>query len=133
MDGWVGLLAAEYETRHLGRPPDPLSQYADSLPDEVDFTQTILQDLIVIAFGPETRTNPGALEGEELTGEEVVVLEVTPTEAEMIEFARQRASLSLSLLPSEGEYSEFEAPGVTVDDIFTFVSRIREQLESLDG
>ncbi len=115
-------------------PPDPLSQYANSLPDSVDFTQTILQDLVVIAYGPETRDNPGALDdADELTGEEDVVLEVTPTEAEIIEFVRQRATLSLSLLPSEGEYSEFAASGVTVDDIFGFVDRIREQLEALGG
>ena len=61
------------------------------------------------------------------------MLEVTPTEAEIIEFARQRAVLSLSLLPAEGEYSEFDAPGATVEDVFRFVERVREQLGALGG
>ncbi len=114
-------------------PADPLSQYANSLPDSVRFTQTILQDVVVIAFGTTTRTAPGSLETGPLEGEPAVVLEVTPSQAEVIEFARQNATLALSLLPAGAPYSEFTSRGTTVDDVFSFVDRLREQLETLGG
>lgn len=114
-------------------PTDPLGQYAATLPDSVEFTQTILQDIHVLGYGPATLANPSALDGEEITGEEAVVLEVTPTEAEQIEFARQRATLSLSLLPADEDYTEFETRGVTGDDIFDFLDLLREQLEAIGG
>jgi hypothetical protein len=114
-------------------PEDPLSRYARSLPDTVRFTQTVLQDIDVIAFDTSTRTSPAPLGTEPTEGESIVVLEVTPAQAETIEFLRQNAQLSLSLLPSEAPYSEFATRGVTVDDIFGFVDRLRDELEALGG
>ncbi len=87
----------------------------------------------MIAFGTATRAAPGSLETGPFEGEPAVVLEVTPSQAEVIEFARQNASLALSLLPAETPYSEFTSRGTTVDDVFTFVDRLREQLETLGG
>ncbi len=117
--------------------PDPLGEYANALPDRIEFTQTILQDVNVIAFGKETAATPAAPveEAEDPGADEeiVVVLEVTPEDAEKIEFARQRATLGLALLPAEGPYAEIEARGATVDDVFDLIDRIREQLEALNG
>ena len=121
-------------TEVIEPPADPLSQYAAALPDTVDFTQTILQELEVIGVGKDTVESPSITADEESPLEEVViVLEVTPEEAEQIEFARQRAQLALTLLPAEGVYTEFAPRGATVDDIFDFIDRIREQLGALSG
>jgi Flp pilus assembly protein CpaB len=114
-------------------PEDPLSRYANALPDAVDFTQTILQNLRVLAVGTQTLADPVALDGERPEGEAVIILEVTPEEAELIEFARQRTQLAVSLLPSDVEYTEVQARGATVDDIFEFLERIREDLEEISG
>ncbi len=114
-------------------PEDPLSRYADSLPDTVRFTQTVLQDIEVIAFDDATRTSAAGVDTAPAVGEAIVVLEVTPAQAETLEFLRQNAQLSLSLLPADTPYSEFATRGVTVDDIFGFVDRLREELEALGG
>lgn len=121
------------ETTVIQPPEDPLSQYASALPDTVRFTQTVLQDIDVIAFDTSTRTAPLGIETGAIEGDAVVVLEVTPAEAEVIEFVRQNAPLSLSLLPANAPYSEYATRGVTVDDIFGFVDRLREELEALGG
>jgi Flp pilus assembly protein CpaB len=63
----------------------------------------------------------------------VVVLEVTPEQAELVEFARQRTQVSLSLLPADGTYTEVQAPGATVDNIFRFLERLRDDLEELSA
>lgn len=114
-------------------PDDPLSRYANALPDAVDFTQTVLQNLRVLAVGTQTIVDATTVEGEGEDGETVIVLEVTPEEAELIEFARQRTQLAVSLLPSDFEYADVQARGATVDDIFNFIDRIRDNLEELSG
>ncbi len=139
LSGLVGssepvVVQAEDGTTQVIEPPeDPLSRYANALPDAVDFTQTILQNLRVLAVGDQTIATTGNVEGDEQQGETVIVLEVTPEEAELIEFARQRTQLAVSLLPSNFEYAEVQARGATVDDIFNFVDRIRDDLEELSG
>jgi Flp pilus assembly protein CpaB len=138
LSGLVGtnepvVVQTEDGTEVIEPPADPLSRYANSLPDAVDFTQTILQNLRVLAVGEQTTVDPANVEGEQQDGERVIVLEVTPEEAELIEFARQRTQLAVSLLPSDFEYAEVQARGATVDDIFNFIDRIRDDLEELSG
>ncbi len=114
---------------------DAVARLAQSLPGSIDFTQTVLQDVEVLAVGPDTRPSPlgtGLLPA----GGQIVVLEVTPEQAEEIEFARQYTSVSLSLIPS-GEnangqdkvYNPITSEGVIIDDLFTLIDRIREQFE----
>lgn len=107
---------------------DPLADYAAAFPAELDFTQTILQNLEVLAVGEDTRPSPL---GTGLTpqGTQIVVLEVTPEEAEQIEYARQYTTVSLMLLPKGVPYTPFESRGVLVDDIFNLVDRIQEEVE----
>jgi len=116
--------AAEEEEQGL----DPLGRMANGLPASIQFTQTVLQDLEVLAVGPDTRPSPLGM-GLEPQGSQVIVLEVTPEQAEKIEFARQYTTVALSLLPADVPYEEFEARGVIVEDIFTLIERIKEQFE----
>jgi Flp pilus assembly protein CpaB len=109
---------------------DAVTRLAQALPGTIDFTQTVLQDVEVLAVGPDTRPSPLG-SGLEPVGSQIVVLEVTPEQAEKIEFASQYTSVSLSLIPSgeDTTYSPFETDGVIVDDLFTLIDRIREQFE----
>lgn len=101
------------------------------VPTSIDFTQTILQDLEVLAVGPDTRPSrvPTGLTP---VGTQIIVLEVTPAQAEQIEFAQQYTSIALTLLP-QGPYTPFESSGVVVDDIFTLIDRIQAELEAALG
>ncbi|MCP4304653.1 MAG: Flp pilus assembly protein CpaB [bacterium] len=119
-----------------GEPEDDaVARLAQSLPGAIDFTQTVLQDVEVLAVGPDTRPSPIGT-GLEPAGAQIVVLEVTPEQAEKIEFAQQYTSVSLALIPS-GEnasgqdkvYNPITSEGVIVDDLFTLIDRIREQFE----
>lgn len=121
--------APDDETTQEGEEAsDPLADYAAAFPAELDFTQTILQNLEVLAVGEDTRPSPL---GTGLTpqGTQIVVLEVTPEEAEQIEYARQYTTVSLMLLPKGVPYTPFESRGVLVDDIFNLVDRIQEEVE----
>ncbi|HEX9854822.1 MAG TPA: Flp pilus assembly protein CpaB [Acidimicrobiia bacterium] len=120
----------EGEVDETGQPVDPLAAFADTIPNSLQFTQTVLQDLEVLAVGPDTRDAPLGV-GLEPQGAQVVVLEVTPEQAEKIEFARQYTSVAFSLLPKDEPYTEFEAQGVLVDDLFALLDRIEEQLRLL--
>ncbi len=111
-------------------PTDPLTAFAESLPASIDFTQTVLQDIEVIAMGPDTRLAPLGT-GLEPQGTQIIVLEVTPEQAEQIEFARQYTTVALTLLPKDVPYNEFEARGVLVDDLFDLLDRIQEQLQQV--
>lgn len=99
----------------------------------VQFTQTVLQNLEVLAVGPDTRDAPLGT-GLEPQGTQIVVVEVTPQQAELIEYAKQFTTVSLSLLPDPEQfpYTEFEARGVFVDDLFDLVPRIQELLEPVE-
>ena len=119
-----------------GEPADDaVARLAQALPGSIDFTQTVLQDVEVLAVGPDTRPSPIGT-GLEPAGAQIVVLEVTPEQAEKIEFAQQYTSVSLALIPS-GEnasgqdkvYNPITSEGVIVDDLFTLIDRIREQFE----
>ena len=134
-------VVAEEDTGSLTDPvtgepeDDAVARLAQSLPGSIDFTQTVLQDVEVLAVGPDTRPSPIGT-GLEPAGAQIVVLEVTPEQAEKIEFAQQYTSVSLALIPS-GEnasgqdkvYNPITSEGVIVDDLFTLIDRIREQFE----
>jgi len=114
---------------------DAISRLAQALPGSIDFTQTVLQDIEVLAVGPDTRPSPLGT-GLEPAGAQIVVLEVTPEQAEEIEFAAQYTSVSLSLIPSgENEsgqnkvYDPISSDGVVVEDLFSLIDRIRLQFE----
>ncbi len=115
-----------------GTEPDIVGQVAETLPAQLDFTQTILQNLEVLAVGPDTRPSPLGT-GLEPQGSQVIVLEVTPEQAEQIEFARQYTSIALSLLPADVPYTPFDSTGVVVDDLFTLIDRIAENVEATVG
>ena len=114
---------------------DAIARLAQSLPGSIDFTQTVLQDIEVLAVGPDTRPSPLGT-GLEPAGAQIIILEVTPEQAEEIEFAAQYTSVSLSLIPS-GEndngqnkvYDPITSDGVIVDDLFTLIDRIRLKFE----
>jgi len=101
------------------------------IPSSIDFTQTVLQDLEVLAVGVDTRPSrvPSGLTP---VGTQIIVLEVTPAQAEQIEFAQQYTSIALTLLP-QGPYTPFESSGVIVDDIFTLIDRIQAEVEAAVG
>ena len=111
---------------------DPIANLAKTFPTQLDFTQTILQDIEVIAVGDDTLPNRTGT-GLTPVGTQVVVLEVTPEQAEMIEYARQYTSVAMALLPSDVPYTPFESTGVTVDDLFTLIDRIEAQVEAALG
>lgn len=106
---------------------DPITDFVRTLPPQLNFTQTVLQDIEVLAVGPDTRLAPLGT-GLEPQGTQIIVLEVTPEQAEQIEFADQYTNIGLTLLPRDLPYTEFEARGVLVDDLFTLLDRIQEQL-----
>ena len=111
-------------------PFDPVAALAETLPGSIDFTQTVLQDVEVLAVGADTRPSPLGT-GLTPVGPQIVVLEVTPEQAEKIEFARQYTNVALSLIPSGDDtvYSQFDSRGIIVDDLFSLIDRIREQFE----
>ena len=109
---------------------DAVTRLAQALPGTIDFTQTVLQDIEVLAVGPDTRPSPLGT-GLEPAGPQIIVVEVTPEQAEKIEFANQYTSVSLSLIPSGEDtvYTPFDSRGIIVDDLFSLIDRIREQFE----
>ena len=107
---------------------------ASAIPSSFDVTQTILQNVQVLAVGDDTRPAPLETGLTPLAG--VVTFEVTPQEAEQIEWARQYSSLALSLLPKNGDYVPYDAQPVVVDDIYGLLDRIQVELglvSSVDG
>ena len=111
---------------------DPVAGLAATFPTELDFTQTILQDVEVLAVGADTPPNRI---GSGLTpvGTQIILLEVTPQQAEQIEFARQYTTVAMALLPSDVPYTPFDSAGVIVDDLFTLIDRIQAQVEAALG
>ena len=61
------------------------------------------------------------------------MFEVTPQQAEIIEYARQYTTVALSLLPSDGTYVPYDAQPVVVDDVFGLLDRISAELGQVSG
>jgi len=104
---------------------------AGAIPSSFDVTQTILQNVQVLAVGDDTRPAPLETGLTPLAG--IVTFEVTPQEAEGIEYARQYTSLALSLLPKDGDYVPYDAQPIVVDDIFGLLDRIQAELGLVTG
>lgn len=98
-----------------------------ALPTSYDIAETIFQEIQVLAVGPNTRPAPQAV-GLEPVGAQIIVFEVTPKQAEEIQYASSYSSLSLSLLPSDGTYVAYDAQVIVVDDIFGLLERISAEL-----
>ena len=113
-------------------PTDPLSAFVSTINPSFAFTQTVMQNVEVLAVGADTRPSPLGT-GLAPQGSQILVLEVTPEQAEKIQFITQNTSISLTLLPSEFPYTPFEARGVIIDDIFDLLIRIQEELEAAFG
>ena len=96
-----------------------------AIPASIDVTETILQNIQVLAVGEDTR--PAPLETGLVPIAGVVVFEVTPQQAEQIEYARQYTEIALSLLPT-GDYVPYDAQPVVVDDIFGLLDRLQAEL-----
>jgi Flp pilus assembly protein CpaB len=111
---------------------DPVAAFAQTFPGSMDFVQTFLQDVEVIAVGPDTLASriPTGLTPQ---GAQIIVLQVTPQQAELIEFAKSYATVSTMLLPSDVPYTPFDSSGVIVDDLFNLVDKIQQRLEDTLG
>lgn len=101
------------------------SNLAGAIAGSFQVTQTILQNVQVLAVGADTRPAPLLTGLQPVAG--VVVFEVTPQEAEIIEYVRQYTSIALSLLPM-GDYVPYDTQPVVVDDIFSLLDRIEQEL-----
>lgn len=111
---------------------DPVTQLASTFPGSMDFVQTFLQDVEVIAVGPDTL--PARIPtGLTPQGAQIIVLQVTPTEAELIEFAKSYANVSTMLLPKDVPYTPFDSAGIIIDDLFNLVDKIQQRLEDTLG
>jgi len=117
-----GEVAPEDDTTTVTTP----GNLSGAIPSSIDVTETIMQNVQVLAVGPDTR--PAPLDtGLEPSGSLVVVFEVTPQQAELIEYARQYTEVTLSLLPT-GDYVPYDSQPVVVDDIFGLLDRIQQEL-----
>lgn len=105
--------------------PDAPTNIAAAIPQTLDVTQTILQNVQVLAINENTRPAPLNTGLTPIGG--VVVFEVTPQQAEIIEYARNYTTVALSLLPA-GDYVPYDAQPVVVDDLFTLLERIQTEL-----
>ena len=111
---------------------DTISDLADTLPGSMDFVQTFLQDVEVIAVGPDTL--PARIPtGLTPQGAQIIILQVTPQQAELIQYAKDYSSVSTMLLPADVPYTPFDSVGVIIDDLFSLVDRIQAQLEDTLG
>ncbi len=111
----------------LVAPEDPT---LSSVPGDLEFTETVLQSIEVLAVGAQIRD---ATAGTGLTpvGGEILTLEVTPDEAEVIVWLQEYASVQLVLVP-EG-YLPVDTDGVIVDEVYTLIERMLIELEERGG
>ena len=101
------------------------SNLGSAIAGSYDVTQTILQNVQVLAVGEDTRPSPLDTGLTPMAG--VIVFEVTPQEAEIIEYAKQYTAVALSLLAA-GDYVPYDAQPIVVDDIFGLLDRIAIEL-----
>ena len=113
-------------------PPDPVAAFVSTVRPSFEFTQTVMQNLEVLAVGADTRPSPLGT-GLAPQGSQILVLQVTSEQAEEIQFIATNTSIALTLLPSEFPYTEIESRGVIIDDIFDLLIRIQDELEAAFG
>lgn len=117
-------------------PTSPLEAFVSTLPTSFEFTQTVMQNLEVLAVGADTRSDAGGSTlgtGLAPQGSQIIILEVTFEQAEKIQYIQNNLSIALMLLPSEFPYTIKESRGVIIDDIFDVVARLADQLEAAFG
>ena len=92
------------------------------------------QKIKVIAVGADTEKAP-LRSGLTPQPDQIIVLEVTPEQAEKIVFARQFTSVTLMLLPDpeDNAYTPFDARGILTRDVLDILERIIEQLEEVES
>ena len=117
---------SEFDPSADATDPDAPTNIAAAIPQTLDVTQTILQNVQVLAINENTRPAPLNQGLVPIGG--VVVFEVTPQQAEIIEYARNYTTVALSLLPA-GDYVPYDAQPVVVDDLFSLLDRIQTELE----
>jgi Flp pilus assembly protein CpaB len=115
----------ETETGTSADTEEGPTNIAAAIPQTLDVTQTILQNVQVLAVNENTR--PAPLNQGLIPIGGVVVFEVTPQQAEIIEYARNYTTVALSLLPA-GDYVPYDAQPVVVDDLFSLLDRIQTEL-----
>lgn len=116
---------------------DPLTAFVSTIPTSFDFTQTPvrLQNLEVLAVGADTRPSPLGT-GLAPQGSQIMVLEVTFEQAELIQFVQNNTSIAMMLLPSNEDFAPYtirESLGVIIDDVFDVVARLESELEAAFG
>ena len=90
-------------------------------------TMTILQDVLVLAVGKETSKSMLIATRRAQTSYNMVTLEVTPREAEMLVFAEQiKGRLALALRNPDDIYYEKELPRVDFQKIQAEIEQLNE-------
>jgi Flp pilus assembly protein CpaB len=108
----IGVLTAEEEAVLF---EELLVAFFEALPTGYEFTATVMQEVTVLAVGPQVR-DAGITGGLEPVGAQIITLEVSPAAAERIAYINQYLSYHLALLP-EG-YQPETLPGIALEDIF---------------
>ncbi len=111
----------------LGLTDEEMVSLADALPVRIDYTQFVLQNLLVLAVGSETApvvpdeaTDAGPLVGEAIT------LAVTAEEAEQLVFSFENMSTWLTLVPPGFEPED--TLGAELEDVIDLPAQIVEEL-----
>ena len=122
----------EEDAEAIADPDNPVEPSIENtllaaLPTSYSITETIFQEVQVLAVGPDTRPAPLST-GLTPVGGQIFVFEVTPQQAERIYWAQTYSALSLSLLPADGTYIPYDAQTIVVDDIFGLLDRISAEL-----
>ncbi len=114
----------------LGLTDEEMVDLADSLPTRIDYTQFVLQDLLVLAVGSETAP---VVPDEETDGAqpvgEAITLAVTAEQAEQLAFTFENMSPWLTLVPPGFEPEV--TPGAELDDVIDLPLQIVEELRGL--
>jgi Flp pilus assembly protein CpaB len=121
---------------NLGFTDEEMVGFAESLPDQIRFTQFVLQDIRVLAVGPEAQGGP-VVEPDPETDEEglprqqgeTVTVEVDAEQAESLVFVQEYLNTWLTLVPDD--YEPVETEGVVLDDLIDLPQDFVEELERL--
>jgi Flp pilus assembly protein CpaB len=96
---------------------EEIAAFFDALPTGFEYTATVMQEVDVLAVGPEVRET-GADSGLLPVGTQMFTLEVSVAEAEKIAYLHQYLAFHLALLPED--YQPEITPGVALEDLFGF-------------
>ncbi len=111
----------------LGLTDEEMVELADALPVRIEYTQFVLQDLLVLAVGSDT--SPVVPDAETETGPvvgEAITVALTAEQAERLAFSFEYMSPWLTLVPPD--FVAEDTPGAVVDDLVDLPGQIVEQL-----